>query len=260
MMCWVKMITCILSAAISNWVVASESVDLMVGMLLSDEVVIGEVVAVHPTSASSRYAEFRVEVSTGSATRVFYLSNPQQEALFKVSDKRRMILISKARNTEYPIESILWSPSIGVYESASITESEVTGKIAAGKRLADRFINEHAKCPTQVARIIRQLNGRHGQRAIDKLYAKKPLLADAFSCLVKALHSTDILANRSFKPPYPSQEAVYHHGFETTGDLVAILLPHLTGIAIYPPIQPLDSEERQRLFFAWAYWGYRNYQ
>lgn len=256
---WVRMVTYILFAAISNDTVASRSVDRMIGMLLSDEVVIGEVVSVRATSAGNPIAEFRIQVAVGSTMRDFYLSNPQQEPLVEVSDERRVVLISIDRTSEHSFESILWSPRIGVYEASELTEAQAAKEIAAGRHAADRFISENAKCPTELRSIIGRLSGRHAQGAIEKLYSKRPLSAAAFSCLVSALHSTKTLAIHSFKPPYHSQEGVYHHGLETTGDLVAILLPHLTGVPIYPPRQPLDLEGRQHLFFAWAYWGYRNY-
>lgn len=224
-------------------------------MILAASYVIGEIESVEPLPVGSDLADYVVSVSTDSGVRSFSLDNPAHKALPKVHDGRKLILFSDGVAEGVDGGRIQWSPSIGVFDGERSDVATVEQDIRAAKSAAASFLDRNTECPRKIEKSLSRLDGSQQQKAIDMLFSSLPFGSSEFACVTRAIGSSSKLTVGSFRPPYSSREGVYHHGLHTRGELITILLPHMTNYSIYISGSTLDEKLRKKMIEAWAYWG-----
>lgn len=166
-----------------------------------------------------------------------------------------MVLASDVNVQGDTVEFIHWLPEIAIYSLDALGHEGIEVLLENARRSSQKFLRLTGDCSEDFSGFIERLDGDGQQSAIDDLFASLPLAAEEVKCLANPIQSKNGLTERSFRPPYSSWEGVFHHGYPTRGDLVAYLLPHLTGMELYPITLPLSDRQRLQLADAWAYWA-----
>lgn len=239
---------------------ASDSnLNRMVGLILSNGFVFGEIESIEKLPIGNESADFLVSVSSGNGVRHFLLNNPAHESLPVPHGGKKLILLSDGYARLDGSAQIQWSPSIGVYDFDEKDESAIDQEILAAKKDAASFLNENMDCPRKFEKLLSGLDGSRQQQSIDKLFDSLPLGSAEFACVIRAIESSSELTVGSFRPPYASREGIYHHGLRSRGELVLMLLPHLVNYSIYPSSSTLSEALRSKMIEAWAFWGSQIY-
>ncbi|MBL0163829.1 MAG: hypothetical protein IPP82_09370 [Xanthomonadales bacterium] len=235
------------------------NLDREVGLILASSYTVGEITSIDEYNIDSNLANYVVSVIGNAGKRNFLLNNPAHEPLPSIYEGKKIILLIEKYFNESGQDEIQWSPSIGIFDAEGYDDVGVEEEIRAAKRVAVAFLNRNAECPRKIESLLSRLDGSHQQEAIDGLFRSLPFKPSEFACIARAIGSKSTLTVGSFRPPYPSREGVYHHGLRTRGELVAVLLPHMTKYPIYLPSSTLDERSRKKMIEAWAYWGSRAY-
>lgn len=107
-------------------------------------------------------------------------------------------------------------------------------------------------CSADMVSLLEGLDGKGQQSSINSLFSRR-FSKDDLLCLASQIGSSSRILMDFFSPPYKSAEKVYYHGLRTRGELIALLLPHITKINIINDDPPFSDRVRQQFVEAWTY-------
>jgi len=222
-------------------------------LLLADKAYEGVIQSVEALVPPGPWAYYKFQVKTDDGTLSLYSDEKNFGNFFHVDGEKKLFLVSQHATPQGVMPILLRFPVLGVLRPSDI--SNIDEEIEDARVEAFVFLKNATKCSARYISTLGMLSGVHQQRAVDELYAKRPLASEELACLIDAISSKKRIVRSSFEPPYVSKERIFHHGLPTLGDLVAELLPHLANVEIHPTHSPMRDEDRKKLSEAWACWG-----
>lgn len=219
--------------------------DVAEAALLSNGAVFGRVRVVSEAGDAPGLVSGRIEVNDRLSDDVLF-ENVLENSLRECDGRKCSVFYHTSESgrllTQFPKPALFLEER--AYRSFAAIKKTAQQKVAAVLR------KDH--CSTEMSDLLHQLDGEDQQAAINSLFSRA-LSRDDRVCLASQIRSLMKLKKSSFSPPYPSDEGIYHHGFQFRGDLIAFLLPHLTKVNIIPGSFPLSPVEREEMVAAWTY-------
>lgn len=217
--------------------------------VLSDNLYIGKIINIIPQK-NSRVSYFKISIETPDGLVSIFSRDKFFIDEYNPGDSRYAFLTKGRTDSGDDGGILLLFPNGGVFSLKNVTDYDVSLARAYAKEAALRYI-KGGSCEKKYGKLINSLAGFKQQRIIDLMYKERPLTSNQLICLLDSLSSDQALKIKEIKVPWEGWEGVYHHNYNRLGDLVSLLLPHLTN---FPIIYDGDISV-DRLYVAWAYWG-----
>lgn len=152
----------------------------------------------------------------------------------------------------------IWNGGISFYPGIVLGREEVEALLLQAETEARAVLSGFQPCSAEHLGMLDNISSAQVQDGIDSIFKEGAASSSILECLISNIDSTRPINSFSFKPPWAGLEGTYHHGFSSLGQLIAYLLPNLTGRSIYPPIPPSSPKELESIKFSWSLWyGHR---